>query len=210
MTKAQEIELAIRARAGDQTAITMLYKQYIPMMAQYCRKYRKLNTLTQEDLMQYCAIYFLQTIEKFDPSKNNKFGTMLLPQLQQLYRDVLYNDMVIRRPNQREESKTSFSCVSIDQQIDEGSDYSDLYEDLDARFWEETENVQEFAGLMEIVRSELASLDPLPRTIVELLIFTDMKNARVAECLDIDVDMVAYAIKRFRQNMKIRRKKLSE
>lgn len=209
MTKQDEHELFLRIQEGDLVAKGLLYAQYEKLIKQYCRKYKHLDSLELQDLEQQCYFFFEDALRKFDISKDNKFMTFLYTQLMQLSRYVTYNDFTVRRPGDyfkdiKSNDALKVSAVSIDVQLENGESFADKYEDDDARYWEEMENVQEFAGLMKIVKSELDALDSLPRTIVELLIFAGMKNVRVAEYLDVDVSVVSYAIKRFRQNMKIR------
>jgi len=216
MTKVDEIALAIRAKSGDQRAMVELYNQYLPMMHMYCRKYKILDNLTQEDLLQYCALYFMGAIEKFDPSRDNKFGTMLHVHLQQISRDVIYQDMTIRRPSQQRGEKTEFKCMSVDAKISDclGGDstdtFADVYEDETARFWEFAENAEENRGLMKIVHSELQSLDPLPRTIVELCIYTELRHEDIAHSLDVQIHVIRRQMKYFRENMRKRCEKAKQ
>ncbi len=203
MTKESEIELAKRAKTGDQRAITELYNQYLPMMRHYCRKYKALDNLTQEDLVQYCAIYFMKTIDKFDPSKNNKFGTMLYTQLQQIHRDVLYQDMTVRRPAERAGVKTEFRCISVDTKLDDSENtFADMHEDESARFWVALEESETNSAINLAFKNELDTYNALDRTIIELLIYANYGNKRVREDLDLKAGKVEHLIKKFRVVMR--------
>lgn len=134
MTKSEMLELVKLAKTGDTKATTKLYLQCENLIRDYCRKYKNLTTLEQEDLVQYCAVYFIDAIEKFDISRDLKFTTFLFTRLQMIYRDVIYNDVTIRRPANymtilKEDESQIISTVSIDAKIP-GNNHGDTFTDL--------------------------------------------------------------------------------
>ena len=204
------LELVKKAKQRDATATTQLYRQCENLIRSFCRKYKILDNLTQADLNQYGALYFIQAVDAFDVNRDLKFTTFLFTYLQQISRDVIYQDMTIRRPSQQRGEKTEFKCMSVDAKISDclGGDstetFADLYEDETARFWEFAENAEENRGLMKIVHSELQSLDPLPRTIVELCLYTELRHEDIAHSLDVQIHVIRRQMKYFRENMRKR------
>lgn len=134
MTLEEEIPLVLAAKDGNVKAAEKLIKQYIDMIRHYCRRYKNLNCLEPEDLHQECILIFYQALNKYDPNSNVKFGTYLFTQLQMVYRFVIYNDFVIRRPANymtilKENESQCISAVSIDEKIP-GNNHGDTFADL--------------------------------------------------------------------------------
>lgn len=134
MTLEEEIPLVLAAKDGNVKATEKLIKQYIDMIRHYCRRYKNLNCLEPEDLHQECILIFYQALNKYDPNSNVKFGTYLFTQLQMVYRFVIYNDFVIRRPANymtilKEDESQCISAVSIDEKIP-GNNHGDTFADL--------------------------------------------------------------------------------
>ncbi len=216
MTKVDEIQLAIRAKAGEQKAIVELYNQYLPMMHKTCRKYKSLNNLTYDDLLQYCTVYFMLAIEKFDPDKNNKFGTFLTGQLLQVYRDVVYQDMTVRRPSKNDSgTMETVQCMSVDAKVSDvlGGDstdtFAEIYEDETARFWETSESDEEFAIINRIMQSELQSYAPFERTLIELCLYSNLAHHEISDALGAEVWKIRKLMQTFRANMRKRYAKVA-
>lgn len=211
MTKQDEHELFLRIQEGDLVAKGLLYAQYEKLIKQYCRKYKHLDSLELQDLEQQCYFFFEDALRKFDISKDNKFMTFLYTQLMQLSRYVTYNDFTIRRPGDyfkdiKGNEAIKVSAVSIDVQLENGESFADKYEDDDARYWEEMENMDalkhDYDQTMRIAKLHLSQMPALGRTAVELVIFCGLPGVRVAEWLDMEQPTVAYHLKRFRGKMR--------
>lgn len=89
----EEYILILYAKDGCQICTHQLYSNYHDMIALYCRKAsNRMKSLTADDLIGQCYVYFLEAIRKFDIDSGNKFGTYLYIQLQQISRYALYHD----------------------------------------------------------------------------------------------------------------------
>jgi DNA-directed RNA polymerase sigma subunit (sigma70/sigma32) len=124
MTREEELPLVIAAKNGNQQAAEKLLVQYMKMIKDYCRKYKHLDILELDDLEQEAIFFFYDAIRKFDPNKNNKFGTFLYTQLQQLNRVVVYKDFIITRradymSRVKKDPEEALRSVSIDQKKNE-------------------------------------------------------------------------------------------
>lgn len=124
MTREEELPLVIAAKNGNQQAAERLLVQYMKMIKDYCRKYKHLDILELADLEQEAIFFFYDAIRKFDPNKNNKFGTFLYTQLQQLNRVVVYKDFIITRradymSRVKKDPEEALRSVSIDQKKNE-------------------------------------------------------------------------------------------
>lgn len=117
-------ELVRLAKEGDQIAVNKLYSQCEDMIKHYCRKYKNLCFITHDDLVQQCTIYFMDSIRKFDLSKDLKFTTFLYSQLIQVSRTITYEDFVITRradymSRVKKDPEEALRSVSIDQKKNE-------------------------------------------------------------------------------------------
>lgn len=124
MTREEELPLVIAAKNGNMQAAERLLVQYMKMIKDYCRKYKHLDILELDDLEQEAIFFFYDAIRKFDPNKNNKFGTFLYTQLQQLNRVVVYKDFIITRradymSRVKKDPDEMLRSVSIDQKKNE-------------------------------------------------------------------------------------------
>ena len=124
MTKDVMNELVRLAKEGDQIAVNKLYSQCEDMIKHYCRKYKNLCFITHDDLVQQCTIYFMDSIRKFDLSKDLKFTTFLYSQLIQVSRTITYEDFVITRradymSRVKKDPDEMLRSVSIDQKKNE-------------------------------------------------------------------------------------------
>jgi len=208
MTKDDQKELVRRAKDGDKTATTKLYLQCEDMIRNYCRKYKNLNCLDPEDLLQYSTIYFMKAIEKFDLSKDLKFTTFLYTQLQQVYRDVLYHDFVVRRPathieELKENPDIGYKSLALDAKMNgDGNQFHEVYADSTANAEESMIESEENSAINIAFKKELDTYNALDRTIIELLIYANYGNKQVREELDLKMGKVERLIKEFRAVMR--------
>lgn len=208
MTKDDQKELVRRAKNGDKTATSKLYLQCEDMIRNYCRKYRNLNCLDPEDLLQYSTIYFMKAIEKFDLSRDLKFTTFLHTQLQQVYRDVLYHDFVVRRPathiiELKENPDAAYKSLTLDAKMDnDGNLFHEVYADSTANAEEVMITSEENSAMHLAFKEELDTYNALDRTIIELLIYANYGNKRIRKDLDLKAGKVERIIKQFRAVMR--------
>jgi RNA polymerase sigma factor (sigma-70 family) len=208
MTKETMNELVRLAKDGNQTAISKLYLQCEGMIRNYCRKYRNLNCLELEDLVQYCTVYFMMAIEKFDLSRDLKFTTFLHGQLQQVYRDVLYSDFVVRRSathiaELKENPDAGYKSLALDAKMDgDGNLFHEVYADGTANAEESMIEAEASNAINLAFKTELDTYNALDRTIIELLIYANYGNKRVREELDLKTGKVERLIKEFRVVMR--------
>ena len=89
----EEYIMILYAKDGCQICTHQLYSNYHDMVALYCRKAsNRMKSLTADDLIGQCYVYFLDAIRRFDIDSGFKFGTFLYTQLQQISRYALYHD----------------------------------------------------------------------------------------------------------------------
>ena len=89
----EEYIMILYAKEGCQICTHQLYSNYHDMVALYCRKAsNRMKSLTADDLIGQCYVYFLEAIRKFNVDSGFKFGTYLYTQLQQISRYALYHD----------------------------------------------------------------------------------------------------------------------
>ena len=89
----EEYIMILYAKEGCQICTHQLYSNYHDMVALYCRKAsNRMKSLTADDLIGQCYVYFLDAIRRFDIDSGFKFGTFLYTQLQQISRYALYHD----------------------------------------------------------------------------------------------------------------------
>jgi len=160
MTREEELPLVIAAKNGNQQAAEKLLVQYMKMIKDYCRKYKHLDILELDDLEQEAIFFFYDAIRKFDPNKNNKFGTFLYTQLQQLNRVVVYKDFIITRradymSRVKKDPDEILKSVSIDQKKNEdGETWADNLVDTNST----PEDRYDSAQTTSIIKDEILKI----------------------------------------------------
>jgi RNA polymerase primary sigma factor len=74
LTHAEEIDLSVRAKAGDKRARQRLIEKNLRLVVSVAKKYRGYG-LPFEDLIQEGNIGLMKAIEKFDPDRGWRFST---------------------------------------------------------------------------------------------------------------------------------------
>ena len=74
LTREQEVELARRARAGDEPAKQRLIESNLRLVVQLARRYLN-RGLPLPDLIEEGNLGLLRAVEKFDPERGNRFST---------------------------------------------------------------------------------------------------------------------------------------
>ena len=120
----------------------ILYSRYHNLIALYCRKkYTNLKSMTTDDLISQCYVYFLDAIRKFDIDTGNKFSTFLHTQLMQISRYVITSDnasMQLPTDYLQKLKRNEINLVtspSLDTPVDEdsnGRSFEELLADEDA------------------------------------------------------------------------------
>ena len=127
----EEYIMILYAKEGCQICTHQLYSNYHDMVALYCRKAsNRMKSLTADDLIGQCYVYFLEAIRKFNVDSGFKFGTYLYTQLQQISRYALYHDNgAIKLPadylqNLKADKIHPVKPFSIDSKVDDEMDNS--------------------------------------------------------------------------------------
>lgn len=154
LTKEQELDLVARAKQGDAEAVSALMLQYTPLIKRKVAGYRFLDALDHEDLMSQCYIYLAEAIHKFDMSRDNKFGSFLVPQLLQLTRYIVENGDTIKRPatylkDIKESDDHKITNHSMDNVLNQhGDTYADTIEDREYELVSDVIVEHEHIGIM--------------------------------------------------------------
>ena len=74
LTRAEEVDLSKRARAGDERARHRLIEKNLRLVVSVAKKYRGMG-LPFEDLIQEGNIGLMKAVEKFDPDRGWRFST---------------------------------------------------------------------------------------------------------------------------------------
>src|SRR5918998_2647605 len=98
LTHQEEISLARRARAGDQSARKKLIECNLRLVVSVAKRYRGMG-LPFEDLIQEGNIGLLKAVEKFDPELGHRFSTYVIWWIRQaVQRAVADKGRTIRVP----------------------------------------------------------------------------------------------------------------
>lgn len=95
LTRKEELETIIKAKAGDEDAIMLLIKSNMGLIIQWitkCRSGNEYYDFSDDDALQEVSIAILKSIKTFDPKLGNRFTTYIrLPILHtlQMYNDYL-------------------------------------------------------------------------------------------------------------------------
>jgi RNA polymerase primary sigma factor len=74
LTRAEEVDLSKRAKAGDMRARQRLIEKNLRLVVSVAKKYRS-QGLPFEDLIQEGNIGLMKAVEKFDPDRGWRFST---------------------------------------------------------------------------------------------------------------------------------------
>jgi RNA polymerase primary sigma factor len=122
LTRDEEHDLALRARAGDDKAKDELVRRNLPLVISMARKQYR-GTLRLEELVQEGNLGLLRAVEKFDPDAGTRFSTYAVWWI----RAYLWKYLKQARSAVRPRSGTAaMSDVSLDSAIGEEGDASQL------------------------------------------------------------------------------------
>lgn len=195
-----EYIMILCAKEGCQICTHQLYSRYHDMVALYCRKAsNRMKSLTADDLIGQCYVYFIGAIRKFDIDSGFKFGTYLYTQLQQISRYALYHDnSAIKLPadylqNLKADKIHPVKPFSIDSKVDDEMDNS--------MTWNEV--LADESALAELIAPEQIealrmAIAALPET-QEAILMHQMEGKtfeEIGEHLGLDKKQVAYQRKK--------------
>ena len=101
LSKAEELELATRAKAGDREAVNRLVESNLRFVIQVAKQYQGMGVLL-EDLIAFGNIGLFEAAERFDPNKGVKFITFAVWYIRAELQKAL-NDLsrVVRIPSHK-------------------------------------------------------------------------------------------------------------
>ena len=101
LSKAEEVELATRAKAGDREAVNRLVESNLRFVIQVAKQYQGMGVLL-EDLIAFGNIGLFEAAERFDPNKGVKFITFAVWYIRAELQKAL-NDLsrVVRIPSHK-------------------------------------------------------------------------------------------------------------
>ena len=112
LSKAEELELATRAKAGDREAVNRLVESNLRFVIQVAKQYQGMGVLL-EDLIAFGNIGLFEAAERFDPNKGVKFITFAVWYIRAELQKAL-NDLsrVVRIPSHKTQPKSNTSSRS--------------------------------------------------------------------------------------------------
>src|SRR5215213_2546776 len=138
LTHKEEIDLSLRAKAGDRRARQRLIEKNLRLVVSVAKKYRGYG-LPFEDLIQEGNIGLMKAVEKFDPERGFRFSTYAtwwIRQAVQLERDPSEDEVARRLGWDHDEVRLTMSAMpdatSLDQPVsseDTASQLGDFIED---------------------------------------------------------------------------------
>jgi len=160
LSKADELELATRAKAGDRAAVNRLVESNLRFVIQVARQYQGMG-IELEDLIAFGNIGLFEAAERFDTSKGVKFITFAVWYIRAELQKAL-NDLsrVVRVPSHL--TKTAeYSTKSISTPVGDG-DNKETYAD---RFLEagSTKSARDKSDLRYDLNRALSQLKPKQR-----------------------------------------------
>ena len=83
LTREQEMELLVKAQAGDKASRDMLVEMNLPLVKSIVKKYKE-NGLPWEDLVNEGVIGLMKAIDEFDVTSGNKLSTFATYKIKQV------------------------------------------------------------------------------------------------------------------------------
>ena len=101
LTAEEERALAVRARAGDQTARDHLVNANLRFVVKVAKRYRGMR-LSLTDLISEGNIGLLEAVDRFDPDRGNRFLTYAVWRIRQVIHKAINNhSRTVRLPEHR-------------------------------------------------------------------------------------------------------------
>ncbi len=96
---AEDRELFVRLKAGDQTARDQLAERFLPLARQLARRYQRADE-PLDDLVQVASLGLIKAIDRFDPAREVAFSSYAVPtilgELKRHFRDRTWSVRVPR------------------------------------------------------------------------------------------------------------------
>lgn len=109
----EQIELAIKAKSGDEESLDKLIKSNLRFVYSIAKEYTHNSNIPLEDLINEGNIGLIRAIEKFDPKRQIKFISYAVWWVRQAIVQAIYdNGSIVRMPINRINMKTKLSKAS--------------------------------------------------------------------------------------------------
>ena len=193
LSKAEEVELATRAQAGDVAAMNRLVEANLRFVIQVAKQYQGMGVLL-EDLIAFGNIGLFEAAQRFDPNKGVKFITFAVWYIRAELQKAL-NDLsrVVRIPShqtatEEQHIKSIHTPVGDD---DNKETYADRYLEADS-----TKSARDNADLRFDLHRALNQLPAKQRAAIKMFYGIDSEYAM---CMDQIAEELGVTGERARQ-----------
>ncbi len=135
------LELLLKARSGDMTAMEAIFTRYLGLVRSIARKYFTPNG-TDDDLVQAGILGILKGIQNYDPAKNDNLGAYMSMCIKSNIKDCI-------RAANRERNKPLNEAISIEKLDETGTGLSGEYIDDPLYNYIEQEGLELFYQIVE-------------------------------------------------------------
>jgi len=122
LTKEQELELLVKAQAGDRRALSTFVEKNQGLVQKIANGLSNYG-LSHEDLVQEGNVGLMKAIQHFDPSKNARFSTMAVDYIRTpMYKYIRANARTVKCPSTRNSAKLFYTLPKMVSSADQLSD----------------------------------------------------------------------------------------
>jgi len=155
LTREQELELALRCQAGDETAIKKMMEHNLRFAVQVAKQYQGMGVLL-EDLISCANIGLYEAATRFNPARKVKFITFAVWYIRsEIQKELNDNGRTVRIPSHKTQTE-EYSTKSIHNPVGEsetGETYADRF--LPAEDEPSNSDLRDLKDLLEVAIMKL-------------------------------------------------------